>query len=91
MTKRKLAMRYPGDRRGEVKVGECMGPGADGFFREVTSVTYDGRRNRTLVTFKRVHVELDEGRRLVYYGGRDPDVEAPDSKAPVEPHREVPR
>lgn len=91
MGKRKLAMHYAGDRRDEVRVGEVMGPGNDGFFREVTSVTYDGRRKRTLVEFKRVHVELDEGRRLVYYGGRDPDVEAPDSKAPAEPHREVPR
>lgn len=91
MTKAKLAMHYPGDHRDRIKVGECMGPGADGFFREVLSVTYDGRRKRTLVEFKRVHVELDESRRLVYYGGRDPDTPAPDSKAPIEPHREVPR
>lgn len=90
MTERKLAMHYPGDHRDRVKVGELMGPGNDGFFREVTSVTYDGRRKRTLVTFKRVEVAT-EGRRLVYYGGIDPDLEPPESKAAAEPHREVPR
>lgn len=82
MTKSKLAMHYPGDHRGRVQVGEVMGPGADGFYREVVAVTYDGRRRRTLVEFKRVHAaDVDESRRLVYYGGRDPDVQEPDSKA----------
>lgn len=82
MTERKLAMHYPGDHRDRVSVGELMGPGDDGFFREVTSVSYDGRRKRTLVQFKRVMV-APEGRRLVYYGGVDDDTQPPDPKAPL--------
>lgn len=89
MTDPKLALHYPGDHRGRVKVGELMGPGVDGFFREVTSVTYDGRRKRTLVELKRVMV-APEGKRLMYYGGVDPDVGPPEDRDPLE-HREVPR
>lgn len=93
MTKRKratLTLHYPGDRRDRIAVGELMGPGDDGFMREVLEVVFDPFRKRTRVEFKRVLV-APEGKRLVYYGGVDPDIEPPDNKAPIEPHREVPR
>jgi len=91
MTRRStLSFHYPGDVRGKIKVGELMGPGNDGFMREVLDVVFDPFRKRTRVEFKRVLV-APEGKRLVYYGGVDEDLEPPDNKAPIEPHREVPR
>lgn len=84
MTQRSLAMHYPGDQRARIRVGDQMGPGADGFMRAVTSVRYDGRRKRTLVQFRRVEM-APEGKRLVYYGGVDPDIEPPEPPAaPIE-------
>lgn len=90
MASKVITFHYPGDRRGKIKVGELFGPGDDGFMREVLEVIWDPFRKRTRVVFKRVEVAV-EGQRLVYYGGVDEDVEPPDLKAPIEPHREVPR
>ena len=90
VTKRKtLTMHYPGDRRDRIKVGELMGPGHDGFMREVLEVVFDPFRRRTRVEFKRVLV-APEGKRLVYYGGVDDDVAPPEPREPLE-HGEVPR
>jgi hypothetical protein len=82
-------MHYPGDARGKIKVGELMGPGDDGFMREVLEVVFDPFRRRTRVEFKRVHV-APEGQRLMYYGGVDEDLDPPEPRAALE-HREVPR
>lgn len=83
MTKRKtLTLHYSGDRRDRINVGELMGPGDDGFMREVLEVVFDPFRKRTRVEFKRVLV-APEGRRLVYYGGVDDNVEPPEPKEPL--------
>ena len=82
MTRRKRALRYKGDRADQFHVGQAMGPGADGFYRRVTAVTYDRVRKVTLVDCEVVEL-AGENQRLRYHGNSDGTDEPPPARLPL--------
>lgn len=87
MTPRRKALRYRGDRRDSFHVGQALGPGADGYYRRVTAVTFDSFRKVTLVCLDVPTEEAPDGARLRYYGdasGAGPEP-APSTGPPDDP------
>lgn len=86
MSKRKRVLRFPGDRTADLRIGQAMGPGLDGFYRRVTDITYDNVRKTTLVSLE-VQELAGEGQRLRYHGNTADTDELPPDRQPL--HDEV--
>ncbi|WP_142282908.1 hypothetical protein [Mycobacterium aquaticum] len=72
-------MRFKGDKTATIHVGQVMGPGPDGFFRQVTDVWFDEIDRHTYVEAEVVQM-APPGENLRYYGGRDPDEPVPPTR-----------
>lgn len=69
-------MRFKGDRTGSITVGEVMGPGNDGLYRQVTDCWYDEIDKHTYVEADIVQM-APGGRDLRYFGSTDPTADPP--------------
>ncbi|WP_319456908.1 MULTISPECIES: hypothetical protein [unclassified Mycobacterium] len=74
-----LDVRFKGDKVASIRVGEVMGPGHDGFYRQVTDVWFDKIDGHTYVDAEVVEM-APPGENLRYYGGADPDTPVPETR-----------
>lgn len=82
-------MRFKGNRVATIRVGEVMGPGNDGLYRQVTDCWFDDVDGHTYVEAEIVNM-APEGRNLRYYGSTDPDAEPPEVRERI-PDKVTPR
>ncbi|GJJ24103.1 hypothetical protein [Mycolicibacterium mageritense] len=76
-------MRFKGNKVDSIKVGEVMGPGSDGFYRQVTDVWFDEIDKHTYVEAEIV-LMAPPGENLRYYGGADPNEPVPPTRERIE-------
>lgn len=69
-------MRFKGNKVATIRVGEVMGPGHDGLYRQVTDCWFDEIDGHTYVEAEVVDM-APPGKNMRYYGGRDPDEPVP--------------
>lgn len=72
-------MRFKGDKVASFTVGEVMGPGHDGEYRQVTDVWFDEIDGHTYIDLEKVQM-APPGENTRYYGGRDPNEPIPPTR-----------
>lgn len=82
-------MRFKGDKADSIRVGEVMGPGADGLYRQVTDAWFDEEEGYTYVEAEIVEM-APPGENLRYYGSVDPDAGPPPVRERI-PDKVTPR
>ncbi|QEA10827.1 hypothetical protein [Mycobacterium phage Weirdo19] len=82
-------MRFKGDRVDGFTVGETIGPGNDGFYRQITDVWFDETDGHTYVEAEVIEA-AEPGRNIRYYGSADPDEGPPQTRERL-PDRITPR
>lgn len=75
--------KFVGDRTDEFTIGQQFGETLEGRPVRVVSVTYDPDTDRTVIEGEPLAPDAPEGLRLRYFGGRDPNIEPPDSVQPL--------
>lgn len=60
---------YRGDKRGQIKTGEILGPDAHGIYHEITAVAYHAITDQTHVQTRHATQPGQNQQRIRYYGG----------------------